>query len=79
MNLHQRIMQAQDVALCFVRKWWRPLICIGMGGSIVVNGIVIPLLTRTQPDLMGLAALFTAASPFAVMRGFEKKWGAAET
>lgn len=70
------VMRAQDAALCLVRKWWRPLTQIGIGGAIFNVGIVLPLRTWTYPDLVGLAALITAAAPFAIMRGFEKKWGA---
>ncbi len=72
------LLAAQDVGLCLVRKWWRPFVQIGIGGSLLVNGIVLPLATSTVPDLTGLAAVIAAASPFAIMRGFEKKWGAAD-
>jgi hypothetical protein len=70
-----KLSAAQDVALCLVRKWWRPTICFGIGGSLVVNGIVLPLLTYTSPNLAGLAALVGAAATYAVARSFEKKWG----
>ena len=63
-----------DAVVCLIRKLWRPLVQLGIGGSILVHGVVLPILTRTSPDLTGLAALVAAASPFAVMRSLEKKW-----
>lgn len=68
---------ASNSALCFARQWWRPLICLSIGGSVLVNGIVVPILTRTFPDLTGLAAVIAAASPFAYFRSSEKKAGVA--
>lgn len=67
-----------EIALCAVRKWWRPLVCISMGLALLVNGVVIPLITRTVPDLTGLAALCVALSPFAWLRTKEKIKGATE-
>lgn len=75
MTVAARLMAIQDVALCLVRKWWRPAVCIGIGGSLVVNGVVLPLVTHHQPDLTGLAAVIAAASPFAVARTVEKLQG----
>lgn len=74
-SLKSRFLDLQEMALCLVRKWWRPLVCLGIGGSLIVNGMVIPLLTRTVPDLVGLAALVTAAAPFAWLRTHEKVKG----
>jgi hypothetical protein len=68
-------IRVQEIALCVVRKWWRPCICLGIAGSIINVGIVLPITTKTYPDLTGLAALIAAAAPFGVMRGLEKKWG----
>lgn len=50
-------MAAQIVALCLVRKWWRPIICLGLGASLVTNGIAMPLIYGEGADLVGLAAL----------------------
>ena len=71
MSLMLKIMQLQEIALCVVRKWWRPIACIGIAGTVWVNGVMIPLMTKTTPDLTGLAALVTAvAAAFAV-----REWG----
>lgn len=69
------ILDAQAAALCAVRKWWRPLVQLGIGGSLIVNGVAVPLLTRTSPDLTGLAACIAAAAPFAAIRAWEKAKG----
>lgn len=78
MNLSALLLRYQEVALCFVRKWWRPAVCVGIAGSLITNGMILPLITKTIPDLTGLAAVIAAASPFAMIRGFEKKWGVSE-
>lgn len=75
-TLKSKFLELQEMALCLVRKWWRPLVCLGIGGSVLVNGVIIPLLNRTVPDLIGLAALITAAAPFAWLRTHEKIRGA---
>lgn len=59
-------------ALFFVRVWWRPIICLSIGGTLIVNGVALPLLTKQQPDLLGLAACIGAASPFAWLRTVER-------
>jgi len=64
-----------DVAVCFVRKTWRPAICFQMGMVLMTNGVVLPLMTRTVPDLLGLAALIAALAPFAWLRTVEKSKG----
>ena len=69
------VLAAQEAALCAVRKWWRPLVQLGIGGSLIVNGIAVPLITRTYPDLVGLAACIVAAAPFAAIRAWEKAKG----
>lgn len=78
MTLRARLMAIQNIALCIIRRWWRPLVQLGIGGSVVVNGVVLPLITRQWPDLTGLAALVVAASPFAAIRAWEKVKGTAE-
>lgn len=69
------VLALQSAALCAVRKWWRPLVQLGIGGSLIVNGVAVPLITRSYPDLGGLAACIVAAAPFAAIRAWEKAKG----
>lgn len=66
-----------DLGLCVIRKWWRPTICASLGLSLFVNGVVLPIMTRTFPDLTGLSLMVAAASPFAWLRSHEKIKGVA--
>lgn len=75
-----------DLALCFVRKWWRPLICLGISAVLlitsailVVSGIYLPLKTGTAVEWTGfaqtlaaMAALIGSVTPFAWLRTKEK-------
>lgn len=71
MTIMDRLSRGMDIALCVIRKWWRPLTCVAIAGSMFVHGIILPLMTRSSPDLMGLAALVTAVTgAFAV-----REWG----
>jgi len=57
------------------RKWWRHLIKWGVGFSVVVNGVVLPIvyfvLNGELIDLLGLAAIITACAPIVAVR----EWG----
>jgi hypothetical protein len=67
----QKIEYVQELLLCLIRKWWRPLTALGIGATMIVNGVVLPLINSESPDLMGLAALVTStAAAFAV-----REWG----
>jgi len=68
MSIMTRAMRAQEVALCVVRKWWRPATCIGIAGGALVNLVIIPLKTWTVPDMAA-----AAAAAFAV-----REWGKAK-
>ena len=66
-----------EIGLCAVRRWWRPIVCISIGGSVLLNGVILPAVKGDWPDLIGLAALITAAAPFAWIRMNEKIKGVA--
>lgn len=72
MTLKARLIAAQEMALCLVRKWWRPVTCIGIAGGSLVNLVIIPLWTMTVPDLTSAAAYVVAASAAFGVRAFEK-------
>lgn len=77
MTLRQRIVSAQDTALCFVSKWWRPVTCIGIAGGALVNLIIIPLVTWTVPNMAEAAAYVVAATGAFAVRAWEKHKGIA--
>lgn len=72
----QKLEKGENIILCRFRKWWRPVTCIWLSGTMLVNGVVVPLvqLIRTgngQVDLLALSALVTAiVAAFAV-----REWG----
>lgn len=76
MSVKQRLLAAEKVALCVIRKWWRPVTCIWIAGTMAVHGVIIPLLIvfregGSPADLTGLSLLVTAtAGAFAV-----REWG----
>ena len=78
MTIIQKINEVLDIILCLIRKWWRPITCVGIAGSVIVHGVVLPLITKQSPDLTGLAALITAASAAFAVREWGKTKGTAE-
>jgi hypothetical protein len=78
MTILQKINKIMDIALCLIRKWWRPITCVGIAGSVMVHGVILPLMTRQSPDLTGLAALITAAAAAFAVREWGKIKGSAE-
>lgn len=72
-------MSIETSILSHIRKWWRPITCIGIGSTVFVHGVIVPLyllLCKNQyfSDLVGLSALITAvAAAFAV-----REWGKAQ-
>jgi hypothetical protein len=76
-RIMKRALRLQEIALCLVRKWWRPVTCVGIAGGTVVNLVVIPLKTWTVPNLAeGAAWIGACAAAFAV-REVGKAWGTA--
>lgn len=78
MTIRAKILRAQETALCFVRKWWRPATCIGIAGGALVNLVVIPIATWTVPDMTASAAYVTAATAAFAVREWGKHKGTAE-
>jgi hypothetical protein len=77
-KLKARILAIQDMALCLVRKWWRPVTCIGIAGGALVNLIIIPLAKWEVPNMAEAAAYVTAATAAFAVRAFEKVKDVAE-
>lgn len=72
MGIFTKILTAQEMALCLVRKWWRPVTQIGIAGGMLVNGVIIPLWTWTVPDMTAMAAYVAAATAAFGVRAYEK-------
>lgn len=77
MTLKQRLLAFEKAALCIIRKWWRPVTCVWIAGTIAVHGVITPLYRLIKhdempgTDLTGLSLLVTAvAGAFAV-----REWG----
>ena len=64
--------------LCFVRKWWRPVTCIGIAGTVIINGIYIPIVSGIATSPMEMAALITSATAAFAVREWGKIKGTAE-
>lgn len=70
MTLKERVLAAEKIFLCFARKWWRPVTCLWIAGTMAVHGVILPL-SGKDTDLAGLSLLVTAvAGAFAV-----REWG----
>lgn len=78
MKLKARLLRWQDMALCLVRKWWRPVTCVGIAGGALVNLIIIPLAKWEVPNMAEAAAYVTAATAAFAVRAFEKSKGVAD-
>jgi hypothetical protein len=69
-------MSIEQKALRLIRRWWRPVTCIWLAGTMGVHGVVLPLYMffrhgEMPTDLTGLSLLVTAtAGAFAV-----REWG----
>lgn len=74
MTFTRWFITAQAAVRCAITKWWRPLTCVGIAGSIWVNGVVLPLWHGTPVEGGGFAAMIAAATAaFAV-----REWGKAQ-
>ena len=73
MTIKERLLAFEAVALCVIRKWWRPITCVWLAGTMAVHGVILPLMGH-DTDLTGLSLLVTAmAGAFAV-----REWGKAQ-
>jgi hypothetical protein len=61
-----------EVALCFVNKWWRPVGYATVIGAMAANTILIPILNKTGVSLRELSVLILAFAPLAALRTYEK-------
>ena len=70
MTWRERLKAIERGALKLIRRWWRPLTCVWIAGTMAVHGVILPLMGNVT-DLTGLSLLVTAtAGAFAV-----REWG----
>ena len=70
MTLRERLKAFEKGALVLIRRWWRPITCVWIAGTMAVHGVILPLMGNVT-DLTGLSLLVTAtAGAFAV-----REWG----
>lgn len=75
MTVKTTILQLQEVALCLVKKWWRPMTYIVLGLGTLVNTVIIPLYKMEIVSLAEMAALIAAWSPIIAIREWGKTKG----
>lgn len=76
--MKSRLLRAQDVALCLVRKWWRPITLCGVAAGTFVNLVYLPLRTGQSPNLAEAGAWIAAVSGLSWVREWGKSKGASE-
>ena len=81
--LKRILSRVQSRALDTIRKWWRPISCIGIAGGVWVYCVVTPLYSlivlREMPsDGMGIAAIITATAGAFAVREAGKIWGSVD-
>jgi glycerol-3-phosphate acyltransferase PlsY len=75
-SFKERLLEIEAIALCVMRKWWRPVTCLWIAGTMAVHGVISPLYLlftkgEAPSDMTGLSLLVTAvAAAFAV-----REWG----
>lgn len=72
MKVTAALESLNEVALCFVNKWWRPVGYATVIGAMAANTILIPILNKTGVSLRELSVLILAFAPLAALRTYEK-------
>lgn len=76
-------MSLERKALGFIRRWWRPVTCIWLAGTMAVHGVAIPLVMliahgQMPTDLTGLSLLVTATAAAFAVREYGKIKGVSD-
>ena len=66
------LAKTNDVVLCVVNRWWRPIGYATIIGAMAANTILIPFLTKTGVSLHELGGLMLCFAPLAGLRTYEK-------
>lgn len=73
-------MTLEQGALRAIRRWWRPVTCIWIAGTMAVHGVILPAVMffrhgQMPTDLTGLSLLVTAVAGAFAVRTYEKVKG----
>lgn len=76
-------MSFEKKALALIRRWWRPITCIWIAGTMAVHGVLLPAFMffaygEMPTDLTGLSLLVTATAAAFAVREFGKVKGTAD-
>lgn len=83
MTLKERLAAAERMALAIIRRWWRPITCLWIAGTMAVHGVLIPVWMffargEMPTDLTGLSLLVTATAGAFAVREFGKIKGVSD-
>lgn len=67
-------MSLETRILNIIRRWWRPITCIWIAGTMAVHGVLLPVMGK-ETDLTGLSLLVTATAGAFAVRTWEKVRG----
>lgn len=79
MTVKKRLLAVQEIGLCLIRKWWRPVMLAGVGLGTWVNLVIIPLWKREVPNMAEAAAWIAACGALSWVREWGKSKGNTET
>ena len=71
MTWRKRLETIERGSLKLIRRWWRPLTCVWIAGTMAVHGVILPLMGNVT-DLTGLSLLVTATAGAFAVREFGK-------
>lgn len=71
MNIKATFRLIERETLRIIRRWWRPISCVWIAGTIAVHGVILPLMGK-ETDLTGLSFLVTATAGAFAVREFGK-------
>lgn len=78
-RIRMKALRGQEVALCFVRKWWRPASCVGLATGTWVNLVYLPLKKGEPVSLAEGAAWITALTAAFAVREWGKRAGTVDS
>lgn len=77
MTWRERLAAFEKGALTLIRRWWRPITCVWIAGTMAVHGVALPLMGK-DTDLTGLSLLVTATAGAFAVREFGKIKGVSD-